>query len=62
MLVPHGESHQVLLKALTGDENSYRRWMRPADIIQQSMDERRARKPVTLATLLQKFWRRPERP
>jgi hypothetical protein len=59
MPIPHGESHRVLLKALAGEENSYRRWIRPADIIQQSMDERRVRKPTKLAALLQRLRRRP---
>ena len=43
------DAHAVLLDALTDKENSYRRWMRPADIIAQNMSERPKSKPVVLS-------------
>jgi hypothetical protein len=56
------DAHAVLLNALADKENSYRRWMRPADIIAQNMSERPKPKPVALspgfAELLWKFVRR----
>lgn len=58
MFTTNDQSQRVLLRALSGHENGYRRWMRPADIIQQSADERRPRKRSGLGALLQKFLRR----
>jgi hypothetical protein len=56
------DAHAVLLNALADKENSYRRWMRPADIIAQNMSERPKPKPVArspgFAELLWKFLRR----
>jgi len=56
------DAHAVLLNALADKENSYRRWMRPADIIAQNMSERPKPKPVApspgLAELLWEFVRR----
>ena len=61
-LARHNDAHAVLLNALADKENSYRRWMRPADIIAQNMSERRQPKLVALspgfAELLWKFLRR----
>jgi hypothetical protein len=58
----HNDAHSVLLNALADKENSYRRWMRPADIIAQNMSERPKPKPVALspgfAELLWKLVRR----
>ena len=60
-LARHNDAHAVLLNALADKENSYRRWMRPADIIAQNMSERRP-KPVApfpgFAETLWKFVRR----
>ena len=39
------DAHAVLLNALADKENSYRRWMRPADIIAQNINERPKPKP-----------------
>ena len=61
-LAKRADAHAVLLNALADKENSYRRWMRPADIIAQNMSERPKPKPVALspgfAELLWKFVRR----
>ena len=61
-LAKQSDAHAVLLNALAGKENSYRRWMRPADIIAQNTSERPKPKPVALspgfAELLWKFVRR----
>jgi hypothetical protein len=61
-LSKRADAHDVLLNALADKENSYRRWMRPADIIARNMSERPKPKPVTLspgfAELLWKFVRR----
>jgi len=51
------DSHRVLLKALREPQDNYRRWMRPADIIEQSMMEQRHKKPIEFADLLQKLGR-----
>jgi hypothetical protein len=56
------DAHAVLINALADKENSYRRWMRPADIMAQNMSERPKPKPVALspgfAELLWNFLRR----
>jgi hypothetical protein len=56
------DAHAVLLNALADKENSYRRWMRPADIIAQNMSERPGPNPVAVtpgfAELFWKFLRR----
>jgi hypothetical protein len=61
-LAKRPDPHAVLLNALADKENSYRRWMRPADIIAQNMSERPKPKPVALsagfAELLWNFVRR----
>jgi len=49
--------HQLLLRVLTDPPAGYRRWMRPADIIEQCRMERRKRKSIGLADLLQKLKR-----
>jgi hypothetical protein len=58
----HDDAHAVLLNALADKENSYRRWMRPTDIIAQNMSERPKPKPVApspgFAAVLWKFLRR----
>jgi hypothetical protein len=43
--------------ALKDEPIGYRLWMRPADIIEQSLKERRGRRPMRLANLLQKLLR-----
>jgi hypothetical protein len=48
-LAKRADAHTVLLNALADKENSYRRWMRPADIIAQNMNERPKPKPVAFA-------------
>ncbi|HEY1979921.1 MAG TPA: hypothetical protein VGH13_07525 [Xanthobacteraceae bacterium] len=47
-LSKRADAHDMLLNALADKENSYRRWMRPADIIAQNMSERPKPKPVAL--------------
>lgn len=51
----HKDSQNVILKALTDRGNSYRCRMKPGDIIQQSLSERRERKPVGVVGLLKKL-------
>ncbi|MGA2892950.1 MAG: hypothetical protein ABSE22_08770 [Xanthobacteraceae bacterium] len=55
MLATNDKSHRVLLKALSGQENGYRRWMRPADIIQQSRVEQPRKTVIGFAGWLQKL-------
>jgi hypothetical protein len=51
------DAHVVLLNALADKENSYRRWMRPADIIAQNMGERPKPKLVARSPgLAELFW------
>jgi hypothetical protein len=53
----HNDAHAVLLNALADKENSYRRWMRPADIIAQNMSERPKPKRVVLSPgLAERLW------
>jgi hypothetical protein len=49
--------NESLLVALRDEPIGYRLWMRPADIIQQSQNERRKSKPIRFADLLQKLVR-----
>jgi hypothetical protein len=58
MLGTQEESHRVLSKALTERDDGYRRWMRPADIIEKNAVERRSQRPGRLADVLQKLLRR----
>jgi hypothetical protein len=58
MLAEKDDSRRVLIKALTAQQNSYRRWMRPTDIIEQSMIEpnlieQRYTKPAIASNLFQ---------
>jgi hypothetical protein len=57
MLASNKESHRVLSKVLTERDYGYRRWMRPADIIEKNALERPSRKPKRLAGLLENFLR-----
>jgi hypothetical protein len=57
MRAADNDSQRVLLTALSDQRNSYRRWMRPTDIIQQSKIERSNYKPVTFAELFKKLIR-----
>jgi hypothetical protein len=56
-LAKRADAHAVLLNALADKENSYRRWMRPADIIAQNMNERPKPKPVAFASgFAERLW------
>ncbi len=55
MLVTNEESHRVLSRALTDRDDGYRRWMRPADIIEQNAIERQPRRSVRLAEVSLSF-------
>jgi hypothetical protein len=57
MLTPNN-TRDTLLRAFADRSNTYRQRIRPADIIQQGMIERRVRKPMRLAELLKKLVRR----
>ena len=57
MLATNEESHRVLSKALTERDDGYRRWMRPADIIEKNALERPSQKPRRLADLLENLLR-----
>ena len=57
MRATNEDTREVLLRALTDHRESYRRWMGPADIIQQTAMERRAEKPSRVGKLLQKLLR-----
>ena len=57
MPVAENKSQQVLMAALRDEPIGYRLWMRPADIIQQSQDERPKSKPIRFADLLRKLVR-----
>jgi hypothetical protein len=57
MPAAENESQRVLLVALRDEPIGYRLWMRPADIIQQSQNERRKSKPIRFADLLRKLVR-----
>ena len=46
--------HQLLLRVLKEPE-SYRQWMRPADIIEQNRIERRPREPISFTKSLKEF-------
>jgi len=52
MRATNGDTREIILRALTDHGNSYQRWMRPADIIQQTAMARRSKKPNRLASLL----------
>ena len=52
------DPHRMLARVLTEPPAGYRRWMGPADIIEQSRMEHGKRKPVRLADLLRKLVRR----
>lgn len=58
MLARTDESHRVLLKALAVQDNGYRRWMRPADIIEQNALKRPPKKPIRLAGVWQRLLQR----
>jgi hypothetical protein len=51
------ESQRVLLATLRDEPIGYRLRMRPADIIQQSQNERRKSKPIRFADFLRKLVR-----
>jgi hypothetical protein len=51
-------SHKVLLRALTGRENTYRQRITPADVIKQILIEQHNNRPIRLADLLEKLVRR----
>src|SRR5208282_3689619 len=57
MLAKNNNPHQLLQRALTEPPDTYRRWIRPADIIEQSLIEQHKNKPLRLADLLRKLAR-----
>jgi len=58
MLAGNDESHRVLSRALAEQDDGYRRWMRPADIIEQSTLNLPPKKPMRVAEALQRLFRR----